>query len=267
MTSTASMAHNLSQCRVLIQKAVKAGAKALFLPEAADYIASSGPESVKLVRSVDESDFVRGLRDEARRHQLPIQVGVHEPGESANKVKNTLLWIDQNGEILQRYQKVHLFDVDIKGGPVLKESDWVERGEQILPPADTPLGKVASAICFDMRFPEISLALRRMGSDIITYPSAFTVPTGKAHWEVLLRARAIESQCYVIASAQVGRHNEKRVSYGHSMIIDPWGRVLADVGEAAQEPEIATAVIDHDLLRKVRTEMPLSRRTDIYPEV
>jgi predicted amidohydrolase len=112
-----------------------------------------------------------------------------------------------------------------------------------------------------MRFPEISLALRRKGSDIITFPSAFTVPTGKAHWEVLLRARAIESQCYVIASAQVGRHNEKRVSYGHSMIIDPWGRILADVGEASQEPEIATAVIDHELLRKVRAEMPLARRT------
>lgn len=158
------------------------------------------------------------------------------------------------------------------------------------------MGKVASTICFDVgnrfplavssltvaikvRFPEISLALKRLGADIIAFPSAFTVPTGRAHWEVLLRARAIETQSYVVAaaqvrhalrprtgptaniSAQVGKHNEKRVSYGHSMIVDPWGRVLAELGDTSGEPEIATAEIDHDLLRKVRMEMPLNRRT------
>jgi len=112
-----------------------------------------------------------------------------------------------------------------------------------------------------LRFPEISLALSHQGCDILTFPSAFTVPTGKAHWEVLLRARAIETQSYVIAAAQVGRHNEKRVSYGHSMIIDPWGVVLADLGAKDDEPEVATAVIDHDLIAKVRREMPLTRRT------
>ena len=112
-----------------------------------------------------------------------------------------------------------------------------------------------------LRFPEISLALRHQGCEILTFPSAFTVPTGKAHWEVLLRARAIETQSYVIAAAQVGRHNEKRVSYGHSMIVDPWGVVLADVGAKDDGPEVATAVIDLELLRKVRREMPLARRT------
>jgi predicted amidohydrolase len=112
-----------------------------------------------------------------------------------------------------------------------------------------------------LRFPEISIALRRLGAEIITFPSAFTVPTGKAHWEVLLRARAIETQSYVIAAAQGGQHNEKRVSYGHSMIVDPWGTVLAELGDAGEEPEIATAEIDLDQLRKVRTEVPLRRRT------
>ncbi|OIW27107.1 carbon-nitrogen hydrolase [Coniochaeta ligniaria NRRL 30616] len=255
------MVHNLSQCRILVRKAVQAGAKALFLPEASDYIAGSGQETVALVKSVDDSEFVQGLCEEARRSALPIHVGVHEPGESPDKAKNTLLWIDERGSITQRYQKLHLFDVDIKAGPVLKESDWVEKGASILPPFATAVGRVASSICFDLRFPEISLALRHQGCDILTFPSAFTVPTGKAHWEVLLRARAIETQSYVIAAAQVGRHNEKRVSYGHSMIVDPWGVVLADVGAKDDEPEIATAIIDHDLVSKIRREMPLARRT------
>ncbi|KAK1752298.1 carbon-nitrogen hydrolase [Echria macrotheca] len=268
LTSTASMAHNLRQCQVLVTKAVRAGARVLFLPEAADYIAASSEETVALVKPASESEFVLGLREEARRFSLAIHVGVHEPGLlDARKVRNTVLWIDESGDIAQRYQKIHLFDVDIKGGPVLKESNSVEPGSQILPPFDTSLGKVASAICFDLRFPEISIALRRQGADIITFPSAFTVPTGKAHWETLLRARAIETQSYVIAAAQVGKHNEKRVSYGHSMIVDPWGVVLADLGDQNTEPEIATAEIDHELLSRIRREVPLARRTDIYPEV
>ena len=112
-----------------------------------------------------------------------------------------------------------------------------------------------------LRFPEISLALKRKNAQIITYPSAFTVSTGKAHWEILLRARAIETQSYVIAAAQVGAHNEKRTSYGHSMIISPWGEVVARLGGACFEPEIATAVIDLELVKKIKSDMPLLRRT------
>lgn len=112
-----------------------------------------------------------------------------------------------------------------------------------------------------MRFPEISLALARQDSQIVTYPSAFTVPTGHAHWEPLLRARAIETQSYVIAAAQVGAHNEKRVSYGHSMIVSPWGEVVARLGGDWKEAELATANIDLDLVKRIKTEMPLLRRT------
>ncbi|KAI9819948.1 MAG: Carbon-nitrogen hydrolase [Pycnora praestabilis] len=116
------MAHNLEKCQSLVQKAVAAGAKALFLPEATDYIASSPAETISLVKSVDDSEFVRGLQKEARTAKLPINVGIHEPVPGGKKVKNTLIWIDDQGTIVQRYQKIHLFDVDIKGGPVLKES-------------------------------------------------------------------------------------------------------------------------------------------------
>lgn len=269
LTSTASMANNLRQCQILVKKAVQVGAKALFLPEATDYISSSASENLSLCKSVQGSEFVKGLQEEARRAMLPIHVGVHEPSQSSQRIKNTVLWINEQGEIAHRYQKIHLFDVDIKNGPVLKESESVEPGSKIEKPFElTEVGKVGSTICFDLRFPEIALSLRHLGAEIITYPSAFTVPTGQAHWEVLLRARAIETQSYVIAAAQVGRHNEKRVSYGHSMIIDPWGRVLASLGgDQADEPEIATAVIDLELLKKVRAEVPLRRRTDVYPEV
>ncbi|KAM7190210.1 Carbon-nitrogen hydrolase [Naviculisporaceae sp. PSN 640] len=267
LTSTASFSHNLRQCQLLVKKAVNARAKALFLPEATDYIASSSAETVQLVKPTDQNQFVLGLQEEARREKLPIHVGIHEPGNNPQKVKNTVIWIDEHGKITQRYHKIHLFDVDIKNGPVLKESNSVEKGMEIVPPFETSLGKVGNMICFDLRFPEISLSLRRQGAEILTYPSAFTVPTGKAHWETLLRARAIETQSYVIAAAQVGQHNEKRISYGHSMIVDPWGRVLAELGGTAGEPEIATAEIDHELLKKVRMEVPLLRRTDVYPEV
>lgn len=275
--STASMAHNLSQCRVLVQKAAEAGAKALFLPEASDYIAPTSEISRSLCRSVQESEFVLGLQEEAKKHALPINVGVHEPA-SNQKIKNTLLWIDETGSITQRYQKLHLFDVNIKDGPHLTESASVERGTTILDPFKTPTGSVGLQICYDLRFPEPALALRARGAQILTYPSAFTVPTGKAgHWEVLLRARAIETQSYVIAAAQVGTHDSegKRMSYGHSMIVDPWGKVVAQLGgedgikrsEVEHEPDIAVADIDLAYLEQVRTEVHLIRRTDVYPEI
>ncbi|KAL4862707.1 hypothetical protein BDV12DRAFT_39384 [Aspergillus spectabilis] len=266
LCSTANVTANLAQCRILVRKAVEAGAEALFLPEAADYIGSSPAETISLARSVQDSEFVLGLQNEARKAKLHINVGIHEPA-SNDRVKNTLIWIDDKGAITQRYQKVHLFDVDIKGGPVLKESASVEKGSEILPPFDTVLGRVGLSVCFDLRFPEISLALKRQNAQIITYPSAFTVPTGKAHWETLLRARAIETQSYVIAAAQAGPHNVKRRSYGHSLIINPWGEIVAQLGDEYEKPQIAVADIDLDLLAKVRREMPLLRRTDIYPEI
>lgn len=261
------MSHNLRQCQQLVAKAIAVGAKALFLPEASDYIGSSAAETVSLACPITKSEFVLGLQKEAKREHLPINVGIHEPAEGGKKVKNTLIWINGEGEISQRYQKLHLFDVDIKDGPLLKESNSVEAGMEVVPPFETGLGRVGLMICFDLRFPETSLALKRQNAQIITCPSAFTVFTGKAHWEPLLRARAVETQSYVVAAAQVGAHNEKRVSYGHSMIVSPWGEVVAKLGGDSGEPEIATADIDLDLVKKIKREMPLLRRTDIYPEV
>ncbi|KAK7531927.1 putative nitrilase [Phyllosticta citricarpa] len=282
--SMTSMVHNLNQCRTLVAKAASLGAKALFLPEASDYIASSPAESIALAKPITTSPFVLGLQEAARAHKLPIHVGIHEPAEEQGsqgekqkkRLKNTVVWIDEEGVVGHRYQKLHLFDVEIDGGPILKESESVQPGTEILPPFETAVGRVGATICFDLRFPEISLALKRQNAQIITYPSAFTVPTGRAHWSALLRARAIETQAYVVAAAQAGFHNEKRCSYGHSMIVSPWGEVLAELGgvdatEGKQgyrpEPELATAEVDLEVLKRIRREMPLLRRTDVYPEV
>lgn len=171
----ASMKDNLEQCRNLVQKAATAGAKvsrlpplyfessgsilltrgsylqAIFLPEASDYIASSAAESVSLAKSLKDSEFVLGLQDDARKSGLEINVGVHEPADGGKKVKNTLLWIDGKGDIVGTYRKIHLFDVNIKDGPMLRESDSVEPGNEIVKPFDTSIGKVGLGICFDVR--------------------------------------------------------------------------------------------------------------------
>lgn len=155
----------------------------------------------------------------------------------------------------------------------MKESNTTRPGSGITEPFESPIGKVGSQICFDLRFPEPAISLRRMGASVLVYPSAFTVPTGKMHWEVLLRARAIENQCYVVASAQCGRHVGKRVSYGDSMVVDPRGTVVGRLGrvddaegekEGAREPEVLVFEVDDDLIRDVRRGIPMNRRGDIY---
>jgi deaminated glutathione amidase len=202
---------------------------------------------------------------------------VHEPAlnttvatDPTERVKNVSLWIDENGHPSHRYQKLHLFDVDVgEDTPALRESASVEPGSSITPPFKTPVGNVGLMICFDLRFPELSTHLvtgyPQNTPTILTYPSAFTVPTGKVHWLPLLQARAIETQCYVVAAAQVGQHNEKRVSYGHGVVIGPWGEVLADLGgEWKGEPEIAVVDVNEEQVLEARRKVPLRRRWDVY---
>lgn len=164
--------------------------------------------------------------------------------------------------------------MDVKDGPQMQESAGVERGVHLGDPFDSPIGKLGMQICFDLRFPEPGLALRSRGAQVLLYPAAFTTPTGKAgHWEILIRARAIETQSYIIAAAQVGVHDEegKRRSWGHSMIVDPWGKIVAELGgdegeggSWKDEGEIATAEIDLDFVNQLRKDSPLNRRTDVY---
>lgn len=260
----------MEMCTTIIKKAASAGARCVFLPEASDFIASNAEESVALTGKSECAQFVKGIQAAARDNNVEVNVCVHEPPleKGSTRISNSSLWIDSQGSITQRYRKLHLFDVDIKNGPILKESKSTEPGRELTAPFHTPCGRVGMAICFDLRFPEVSLNLVRRGAEVLLYPSAFAIKTGAAHWETLLRARAIENSAWVIAAAQAGNHNEKRASYGHALIVDPWGTIVAQSSDMrVQEPSFILADIDLPYTSQVRTGMPLLRRTDVYPEI
>ncbi|KAI6778789.1 carbon-nitrogen hydrolase [Emericellopsis cladophorae] len=286
LCSTGSLKSNLDQCVKLATKASQGGAKILFLPEASDYIASSAQESLALAVPQAMSPFVAGLCDTAKQHGLAIHVGIHAPCPSIqDKLVNRALYIQEDGSIndAATYDKLHVFDYGS-----LRESATVQPGTALTRPFASPVGRIGSLICFDLRFPEASTALAQPGpssswrdgpAQILTFPSAFTLRTGEAHWETLLRARAIETQSWVVASAQVGQHNDKRASYGKSIVVDPWGKVMvrlggvkdAEGGNGEAEDGAVGAIgfvdIDIDEVERVRRQMPLQRRWDVYPEL
>lgn len=212
-----------------------------------------------------------GLRTIAQASNLWISGGgIHEYIDGTS-VYNTHIILNDKGHVICKYRKVHLFDVCIPDrGVDARESRTTTAGDKSLVVCDSPLGILGLTICYDMRFPEQYTALvQRGGAQIMLMPSAFMVPTGQAHWHVLLRARAIETQCYVIAAAQVGRHNEKRVSYGHAVVIDPWGVVVADAGEemsstssSSSSSTVIVCDVDLDYLADVRLRMPIQAHRD-----
>lgn len=268
MTSTSDKEANFAVCQSLIKRAKARGVQMLFFPEACDYIAESKPQSVEMAETLD-GDTMSRFCQAAQEHRLWLSVGgFHQKGPETDpqRVLNTHVIIDSEGKIRAAYNKAHLFDLDLKDRVRLCESDYTVPGQAIVPPVTTPVGNVALSTCYDVRFPELSVLLAEQGAHILTYPSAFTQTTGMAHWEVLLRARAIENQCYVIAAAQTGKHNAKRTSYGHAMVVDPWGCVVAQCREGT---DVALAEIDLHYLAKIREEMPVwsHRRHDLYSRI
>lgn len=190
------------------------------------------------------------------------EVAVDEAGNETGKIFNTHIIINSVGELAGVYRKLHLFDVDTADFK-FRESKIVAPGRGLAKPIETPIGKIGMQICYDIRFPEPSIWLKKQGAQILLYPSAFSVSTGKAHWEILNRSRAIENQCFVISAAQLGFHNEKRASYGHAIAVSPWGDVL---GECREEPEIQFVEIDLEKVATVEANMPCfdHRRDDVY---
>jgi len=195
------------------------------------------------------------LRELATRHGVWIVGGgtpEQVPGDP-RRTYNTALVIDPRGALATRYRKIHLFDVDIPGGAVLRESDSTARGNELVA-AEIAGAPVGVTICYDVRFPELYRRLvKDMGAEILLVPAAFTAHTGAAHWHLLLRARAVEDQAWVVAAAQWGRHSDKRESYGHSAIVDPWGTV---VGERAEGDGVVVATLDGEAVARCRTRMP-----------
>ncbi|XP_028394636.1 deaminated glutathione amidase-like [Dendronephthya gigantea] len=267
MTSGSDVDKNIEVCKRLITKAKQLGAKMVFLPEAFDFVSENKEMCLSLAHSVD-GPVIQDLSRTAKDEDVWLSLGgFHEKSSTEDsRVYNTHLILDNQGNVAGKYNKLHLFDVDIKGGVRLKESDSFIPGKKMPPVVKTPVGNVGLSICYDLRFPELSLTLAQQGADILTYPSAFTFITGAAHWECLLRARAVETQCYVIAAAQCGQHNVKRRSYGHAMVVDPWGQVIAQCHEGE---DVSVTEIDLEYLNKVRTQMPVweHRRYDMYDRV
>jgi len=220
-----------------------------------------------------------GLSSIAKASGLWISAGgMHESGAPPShdlenqrpRVYNSHVVIDPLGKQISTYRKIHLFDVEVPHRNLsLRESTSTAPGSKLIVIKDTPIGNIGLSTCYDIRFPEMYVDLVQTGgAEVILVPSAFTVPTGKAHWHTLLKARAIETQCYILAAAQVGRHNEKRESYGHSLAVDPWGEILVDAGgyddngvleDGMVEPRIIICEIDRDKIFKVREGMPVQK--------
>ena len=254
MTSKPDLDQNLLEAEELIELAVRQGAELISLPENFAFL---GKEEDKIAQAqniaVKTDKFLKKM---AQRFQVTI-LGGGFPVPVANnpaKAYNTAVLVAPDGQEMSRYQKVHLFDVDVPDGNTYQESSTVMAGGD-LPGIYTSdkFGNIGLSICYDVRFPELYRHLSRQGAEVLFIPAAFTAYTGKDHWQVLLQARAIENTCYVIAPAQTGNHYERRYTHGHAMIIDPWGVILADAGD---KPGVAVAEINPERLRQVRQQMP-----------
>lgn len=252
MNSVPDLQRNLAQAEDLIDLAVRRGAELVCLPENFSFL---GDEAAKIAQAETiAQNSEKFLKTMAQRHQITLLGGGFPVPTETGKVHNTALLVGANGEELARYEKVHLFDVNLPDGNTYQESETVLAGVQL--PSVYPskeLGHLGLSVCYDVRFPELYRHLSQMGADLLFVPAAFTAYTGKDHWQVLLQARAIENTCYVVAPAQTGRHNSLRQSHGHAMIIDPWGVILADAGE---QPGVAVASVEPSRLEQVRRQMP-----------
>jgi predicted amidohydrolase len=251
MTSTADRAKNLDTAVRLVGEAADLGARFVGLPENFAYM---GPDDERIAGAERvDGPTVSALADVARARRLFILAGsIAEKVDAPGKTANTSVLLGDTGEVLAAYRKIHLFDVNIPDGARYAESETVLAGERPVV-ADTALGRVGLTVCYDLRFPELYRKLADGGADLITIPAAFTLYTGKDHWEVLVRARAIENLAYVVAPAQVGRHSANRLTFGSAMVVDPWGVVLA---RCADGEGVAMARVARARLEKARRELP-----------
>jgi deaminated glutathione amidase len=268
MCSTDDVAKNLATAEKLIREAAAAGAGLIGLPENFAYLGSDRDHRLSIAegldgRSVgaqdgtDDGPILGRMRAAARETGAWVLLGgfPEKLPQDPKRIGNTSVLLDPQGQIRARYRKIHLFDVQIPGGQQFSESESIGAGDAPVV-AETPWGGLGLSICYDLRFPELYRELARQGARLVAVPSAFTRETGKDHWHVLLRARAIENQAYLFAPAQWGFHGGKRSSYGHALMVDPWGVVIAECGE---HDGFALGSVDPEYQDRVRTNLPCLR--------
>ena len=263
MTSTADVDANLERARELVRQAATAGALLVGLPENFAYLGSDRDhrlaiaETLPLPGTPADDDGPRpilgAMQELARAAGTWLLLGGFPERSAGKKIRNSAVLLDPSGAVVSVYRKMHLFDVDVPGGRSFRESEAIEPGGAPVV-AETPWGGLGLSVCYDVRFPELYRALAAGGARIVAVPSAFTVETGKDHWHVLLRARAIENQVFLLAPAQFGVHGPNRSSYGHALVIDPWGVVLAECGD---HEGVALARLDFDYQDRVRAALPV----------
>ena len=246
----------LSHVRPLVDEAAARGARLIVTPEATNLMEKRAAKKAGLLCDIDDDTVVRGLRAAAAEHGVWILIGSAmvrsgDPGDA--RAANRSILINDQGGIESTYDKLHVFDVDLPNGESYRESAVVRPGERAVV-ARTPWGGLGLTVCYDLRFPGLFRSLARAGADIITVPAAFTRPTGEAHWETLLRARAIETGCFILAPAQGGDHEDGRATWGRSMAIDPWGKVIAALDH--DEPGVLFAELDLSAVARARVAVP-----------
>jgi predicted amidohydrolase len=251
MTSTADRGRNLDTALRLVNEAADLGAKLVALPENFAYM---GPEEGRLATAETvDGPTLGALRELAKKRSIFVVAGsIAEKSANPRMTANTSAVVADDGSIVAVYRKIHLFDVNIPDGARYAESEVVIPGDKVVV-APTPLGRIGLTVCYDLRFPELYRKLASLGAEVITIPAAFTLFTGKDHWEVLIRARAIENLAYVIAPAQVGRHSANRQTFGNAMIVDPWGVVLARCPDGEG---VCVAPFSRARLERCRVELP-----------
>ena len=265
MTSTEDVEANLERARELVRQAATFGAMLVGLPENFAYLGNDRDHRLAIAETLPDPGTAKtgptgptgpilgAMQELARATGTWLLLGGFPERGAGKKIRNSAVLLDPSGAVVSVYRKMHLFDVDVPGGRSFRESEAIESGG---PPvvAETPWGGLGLSICYDLRFPELYRALTAGGARMVAVPSAFTVETGKDHWHVLLRARAIENQVFLLAPAQFGVHGSNRSSYGHALVVDPWGVVLAECGD---HEGLALARLDFDYQDRVRTALPV----------
>jgi predicted amidohydrolase len=239
-----------------IEEAAAGGAEMLFTPEMSGLLDRDSERASRSVRPAEEDPVLAACREAARKHRIWLHLGSLAVAAEDGKFANRGFVIDLAGEIRATYDKIHLFDVDLPTGESWRESNVYSGGSDAVLVDGTPVGALGLTICYDLRFPDLFSSLTKAGAQTVSVPAAFTVPTGKVHWEVLLRARAIEAGVFVVAAAQCGRHEDGRETYGHSLLVDPWGEILLDMGEKVG---VGFAEIDLARIEQVRQRVPAIR--------